>query len=97
MQQLTSIEELARILRKSVLTIRADVSRNPKVLPPILRVPGTRGVHFVDVESWIAQHTVQATAQPSAKPQPAKSRLSKQVTPRRRGRRATPAIGGSAK
>lgn len=97
MQQLTTVEELARILRKSVLTIRADVSRNPKVLPPILRVPGTRSVHFVDVESWISKHTVQATAEPPAKPTRPKPKLTKEVTPRRQGRRATPAIGGSAK
>src|SRR3546814_2856914 len=93
MQQLTTIEELSEILRKTVGTIRADVSRNPKILPPILRVPGTRAIHFVDVEAWIAKHTIQATAEPFAKPTPATSKSAKQIAPRRQGRRATPEIG----
>lgn len=53
-----TIEELATYLRKSVASIRSDATRNPKSLPPICRLPGTKRLLWrrEDVERWVADH-----------------------------------------
>lgn len=88
--QLTTIPELSQILRRAESTIRVDVTRRPHALPPILRVPGSRSILFVDVEGWIKKHTAEPEGKQPAKP------ATKIKTPikqqRRQGRPATPAI-----
>ena len=56
MQQLMTVEDLARVLRRSVSTIRSDVTRRPETLPPRVLVPGGRRVLWraEDVEAWVA-------------------------------------------
>lgn len=56
MQQLLTIDDLAKILRRSPSTIRCDVTRRPETLPPPVRVPGGRRVLWreEDVQAWIA-------------------------------------------
>lgn len=57
MEQLLTIDDLAKILRLSRQTLKADVTRRPETLPPRLRVPGCRRVLWrpQDVEAWLAK------------------------------------------
>jgi len=57
MQEILRVEDLARYIHKSESTIRSDVKRNPKSLPPICRLPGTRRLLWrrEDVEAWLLQ------------------------------------------
>jgi len=56
MQQLLTVDDLAKLLRRSVSTVRSDVTRRPETLPPPVRVPGGRRVLWreEDVQTWIA-------------------------------------------
>ena len=56
MQQLLTVDDLAKLLRRSVSTVRSDVTRRPETLPPPVRVPGGRRVLWraEDVQAWIA-------------------------------------------
>lgn len=58
--ELLTVEDLARILRKSVHTIRHDLTRNPRSLPPRCDLPGTNRNLWrrQDVEVWLAAHVV---------------------------------------
>lgn len=58
MESLLTVEELARSIRKSVASIRSDVSRKPQSLPPICRLPGTKRLLWrkCDVDTWLAQY-----------------------------------------
>jgi predicted DNA-binding transcriptional regulator AlpA len=58
MQSLLTVELLASKIHKSVTSIRSDVARNPKSLPPICRLPGTKRLLWreEDVNHWIARH-----------------------------------------
>lgn len=73
MDQLLTTDDLARILRKSVSSIRHDLSRNPRGLPPGVDIPGTlrRLWRPQDVEAWLASHV--ASPIPDA-PQPVRRR-----------------------
>ena len=53
-----TIEDLAHILKKSVRTIKNDVSRAPERLPPRLKIPGSDKVLWRanTVRDWLASH-----------------------------------------
>lgn len=52
---LLTTEDLARILRRSTHSIRNDLSRNPRSLPPSVVIPGglRRLWRPQDVEAWL--------------------------------------------
>ncbi len=58
--RLLTVEQLSPIIRKSVASIRSDVGRNPKTLPPICRLPGNKKLLWreQDVLEWIERHVV---------------------------------------
>ncbi|MEN1487355.1 DNA-binding protein, partial [Pseudomonas aeruginosa] len=58
MKALLTVADLAAYLHKSVTSIRSDVSRNPRPLPPICRLPGTKRLlwRVEDVEKWLEDH-----------------------------------------
>lgn len=58
MKTLLTIEQLSTYIHKTVSSIRSDVSRNPKALPPICRLPHTKRLLWrrEDVDNWIAKH-----------------------------------------
>ena len=60
MDKLITIEDLAPILRKSVHSVRNDLSRNPDALPPRCRLPGTlRNLwRLEDVSAWLASYVI---------------------------------------
>lgn len=60
MENLLTVELLASKIHKSVTSIRSDVTRNPKSLPPICRLPGTKRLLWreEDVARWVARHVV---------------------------------------
>lgn len=66
MQNLLTVELLASKIHKSVTSIRSDVARNPKSLPPICRLPGTKRLLWreEDVVAWVAGHVVGITPTP---------------------------------
>lgn len=46
MQELWDIEELASFLKKSKASIYSDLKRNPEVVPPPIRLPGTNRLRW---------------------------------------------------
>lgn len=58
MENLLTVELLASRIHKSVTSIRSDATRNPKSLPPICRLPGTKRLLWreADVVHWIASY-----------------------------------------
>lgn len=54
-----TIDELAKLIRKSAASIYSDLHRNPSSLPPSIRLPGSRRVLFdpQSVRNWIDKHT----------------------------------------
>lgn len=50
-----TIDDIAKLLRLHVNTVRADLHRRPESLPPRLRLPGRRAVRFLkaDVLAWL--------------------------------------------
>lgn len=60
LSELLTTADLARILRKSVHSIRSDLVRNPRSLPPRCVIPGTNRILWrrQDVEAWLASHVV---------------------------------------
>lgn len=68
MKALLTVEELSQYLQKSASSIRSDATRNPRALPPICRLPGTKRLLWraEDVEQWIAEHVAGATETPAA-------------------------------
>lgn len=81
--QLLTIDDLAQILRKSIHSVRNDLSRNPAALPPRCRLPGTlRNLwRRQDVDAWLASYVI-ALDEP-APPRPARrgSGLAKRGAP----------------
>lgn len=69
---LLTVEDLSRILVKAPATIRHDVGRNPRSLPPRCALPGTNRNLWrpQDVEAWLASHVVA----PDPIPQPPKTK-----------------------
>lgn len=84
MRALLTVDQLAQYLHKSVASIRSDATRNPRSLPPICRLPGTKRLlwRVEDVESWLAAHVAPSAMQ---------EELLVQVTPQRRRGRPTKA------
>lgn len=72
--ELLVTDDLARILRKSVYSIRSDCARNPRSLPPQCVIPGTNRNLWrpQDVEAWLASHVVDQD--PTPQPQKTKSK-----------------------
>lgn len=68
--QLLTIEQLGGILQKSPHSIRHDLSRNPKSLPPLVRIPGVkRNLWRVsDVRVWMDALVQVASPQPISQP-----------------------------
>jgi predicted DNA-binding transcriptional regulator AlpA len=60
MEALLTVELLSARLHKSVTSIRSDVTRNPRSLPPICRLPGTKRLLWreSDVDKWLADYVV---------------------------------------
>lgn len=58
MENLLTVELLSIQIHKSVTSIRSDSTRNPRSLPPICRLPGTKRLLWreSDVDLWVAQH-----------------------------------------
>lgn len=58
---LLEVDEMARILGRSLRAIKRDVRHNPEKIPPRLQLPGTRLLRWRQevVEEWL-------TSQPSA-------------------------------
>lgn len=58
MDQLLTTDDLARILRKSVHSVRHDLTRNSRSLPPRCAIPGAnRNLwRLQDVQDWLASH-----------------------------------------
>ena len=56
MVELLDGSQIASLLRKTVASVRSDVSRNPSSLPPICRLPGSRRLLWrsEDVIAWLA-------------------------------------------
>lgn len=75
-EQLLTTDDLARILRKSIHTIRHDLTRNPRSLPPRCALPGTNRNLFrpQDVEAWLASHVVTPTPDPVLFPEKPRSK-----------------------
>ena len=55
---LLTTDDLARLLHKSVHTIRHDLGRNPRSLPPVLVLPGTNRKFWLPhiVEAWLESY-----------------------------------------
>lgn len=80
-QTLLRVEDLAKRIHKSASSIRSDACRNPRALPPLCRLPGTKRLLWreEDVDRWLAEHVVRTPSTNAVTPV--------QVTPtRRRGR-----------
>lgn len=58
MSTLLTVEQLSQYIHKSVPSIRSDATRNPRSLPPICRLPGTKRLlwRLEDVERWLAAY-----------------------------------------
>lgn len=57
MSYLLDLHELAQLLGRSAETIKKDLRRNPRAVPPRVHIPGTRLLRWrrVDVEAWLAE------------------------------------------
>lgn len=79
-EQLLTTDDIARILRKSVHSVRHDLTRNSRSLPPRCAIPGAnRNLwRLQDVQNWLASHVEHP---------PVEEKLSVSPSPsRRRGR-----------
>ena len=56
--EVVTIDDIAKLLRLHVNTVRADLHRRPDSLPPRIRLPGRRTVRFLkaDVLTWLNTH-----------------------------------------
>ena len=59
---LLTVEQLSACIRKSVASIRSDVTRNPHSIPPICRLPGTKRLLWrpEDVREFLARNVARA-------------------------------------
>lgn len=53
-QELFTVFQLAEFLKKKPSTIYSDSIRRPECLPPILRVPGSSKILFINPRQWAA-------------------------------------------
>lgn len=76
MQALLTVDQLAACLRKSVASIRSDATRNPRSLPPVCRLPGTKRLlwRVEDVENWLGEHVSAVVVAAKAELTPGASR-----------------------
>ncbi|MEO8119395.1 MAG: DNA-binding protein [Rhodoferax sp.] len=60
MKSLLNVEQLSTCIHKSVASIRSDATRNPRSLPPLCRLPGTKRLLWreEDVAHWVAIHVI---------------------------------------
>lgn len=70
MSTLLTIEQLSAYIHKSVASIRSDATRNPRSLPPICRLPGTKRLlwRLEDVERWLAAYVTEQVDSPQVEP-----------------------------
>ncbi len=99
MKALLTVADLAAYLHKSVTSIRGDVSRNPRSLPPICRLPGTKRLlwRVEDVEKWLADHVsgVSFSTEPDTslvRSKPGRPTKSQQVRKQKAGRQGREAL-----
>lgn len=73
--RLINAHQLGRLIQKSASTIWKDLSRNPSALPPYVRLPGKRGVMWLEstVYAWLAAHEVGPAPTPRRRGRPRKS------------------------
>ncbi len=66
---------LGPVLRKSALSIMADLSRAPHRLPPPIRIGGARGALWLEstVLEWLQSHEQGALEQPRRRGRPTKA------------------------
>ena len=50
---LSTISETSEKIRRAKSTIYSDLNRNPNSLPPVLKIPGSSKVLFVNVDLWL--------------------------------------------
>lgn len=106
MKALLTVEELSQYLQKSASSIRSDATRNPRALPPICRLPGTKRLLWraQDVEQWIAEHVAGATETPvsvfemqASKPKRGRPTKAEQLARRRQAQSLAAAHASSAR
>jgi len=71
MSILLTVEQLSAYLHKSVASIRSDATRNPRSLPPLCRLPGTKRLLWraEDVERWLAAFVTTSNSNQAPAPQ----------------------------
>ncbi len=52
-RKLLTVIQLSQLIHKSPASIRSDTIRNPKSLPPILKIPNSRRILFYGYEEWL--------------------------------------------
>jgi hypothetical protein len=69
-KSLLTVEHLSTCLQKSVASIRSDATRNPRSLPPLCRLPGTKRLLWraEDVERWLAIYATPMPAEQTSTP-----------------------------
>ncbi len=50
---LSTISDLSEKIKRAKSTIYSDLNRNPSSLPPVLKIPGSGKVLFVNVDLWL--------------------------------------------
>lgn len=75
-EQLLTTADLAGVLRKSVHSVRHDLTRNPCSLPPRCVIPGAKRNlwRLQDVEAWLASHVEHTPPVPEVALLPARRR-----------------------
>jgi len=53
-EELFTIQQLANFIHKKPASIYSDTLRRPESLPPILRIPGSKKLLFVNPRQWAA-------------------------------------------
>ena len=51
-EELFTIQQLAEFIHKKPASIYSDTLRRPNSLPPILRIPGSKKLLFVNPKKW---------------------------------------------
>jgi len=65
MRPLLTMVDVARLLNRNPATLKSDLLRNPRAVPPRVHLPGTRLLRWreADVEAWLCAHTVSVVPQ----------------------------------
>lgn len=53
-RQLLTVIQLSKLIHKSPSSIRSETVRNPKSLPPVLKIPNSRRILFYGYEEWLS-------------------------------------------